>query len=187
MSDDPAADLGLIARQQRMILADLAILRDDVPVLTAIAMRQDASAAALALLLSTPAIPALNRRRACASKPPTTEPGEDLPLARSEHDGPLYVGSRGATPLIFALADNIGAAAARRCSARPGKATRVGIASGRAPRLPIAAPFPVRRPRRGASAPRPRFRRQACSRYRPGTGARRTLILWARFIACAMS
>jgi hypothetical protein len=54
MSDEPTADLGLIARQQRMILADLGTLRDDVSVLTAIAMRQDATLTALAARLHIP-------------------------------------------------------------------------------------------------------------------------------------
>ncbi len=47
MSDEPAADLGLIARQQRVILSELGSLRDDVSVLTAIAMRQDGTLNAL--------------------------------------------------------------------------------------------------------------------------------------------
>lgn len=43
MSDD----LGLIARQQRQILAELGSVRDDMNVLTAIAMRQDHTLSAL--------------------------------------------------------------------------------------------------------------------------------------------
>lgn len=38
---DSAVDLAMIARQQRQILAQLGTLRDDISVLTAIAMRQD--------------------------------------------------------------------------------------------------------------------------------------------------
>jgi hypothetical protein len=45
MSDQ--IDLTLIGRQQRQILTDLASLRDDVAVLTAIAMRQDGTLTAL--------------------------------------------------------------------------------------------------------------------------------------------
>ncbi len=40
MSDAPP-DLRLIAHQQRQIITDLASLRDDMAVLTAIALRQD--------------------------------------------------------------------------------------------------------------------------------------------------
>ena len=47
MSDEPAVDLTLIARQQRQIIADFGSLRDDINVLTAIAMRQDATLTAL--------------------------------------------------------------------------------------------------------------------------------------------
>ncbi len=47
MSDDGAADLTLIARQQQQIIADFGSLRDDINVLTAIAMRQDATLTAL--------------------------------------------------------------------------------------------------------------------------------------------
>lgn len=37
---DATADLSLIARQQRQILAEIGSMRDDMAVLTAIAMRQ---------------------------------------------------------------------------------------------------------------------------------------------------
>lgn len=47
MSDNPGAELGLIACQQRQIITDLGSLRDDTAVLTAIAMRQDATLTAL--------------------------------------------------------------------------------------------------------------------------------------------
>jgi hypothetical protein len=40
MSND-AVDLGLIARQQKQILGELGSLRNDIAVLTALAMRQD--------------------------------------------------------------------------------------------------------------------------------------------------
>jgi hypothetical protein len=47
MSDETNPDLGLIARQQRQILAELGSVRDDMNVLTAIAMRQDHTLSAL--------------------------------------------------------------------------------------------------------------------------------------------
>ena len=47
MADENAPDLSLIARQQRQLLTDMGSLRDDLAVLTAIAMRQDGTLAAL--------------------------------------------------------------------------------------------------------------------------------------------
>jgi hypothetical protein len=47
MGDAPAPDSGLIVRQLRTTLSDLGSLRDDVSVLTAIAMRLDATLTAL--------------------------------------------------------------------------------------------------------------------------------------------
>ncbi len=47
MSDNPSADLSLTAHQQRQIITGLASMRDDMTVLTAIAMRQDGTLAAL--------------------------------------------------------------------------------------------------------------------------------------------
>lgn len=47
MSDDIIADLGLIARQQRLILSELGSVHDDMNVSTAIAMRQDPTLSAL--------------------------------------------------------------------------------------------------------------------------------------------
>jgi uncharacterized coiled-coil DUF342 family protein len=47
MSDDAETDLTLIAHQQKQIISDIASLRDDMRVLTAIAMRQDGTLAAL--------------------------------------------------------------------------------------------------------------------------------------------
>jgi hypothetical protein len=49
MSDNPEVtpDLTLIARQQRQILTEMGSMRDDLSVLTAIAMRQDATLTAL--------------------------------------------------------------------------------------------------------------------------------------------
>jgi len=46
MSDD-SPDLSLLARQQRQLLSEMGSLRDDLAVLTAIAMRQDGTMAAL--------------------------------------------------------------------------------------------------------------------------------------------
>ena len=48
MSDhERQPDLGLIARQQRQILTEVGSLRDDVTVLTSIALRQDSTLTAL--------------------------------------------------------------------------------------------------------------------------------------------
>jgi hypothetical protein len=47
MSDDNTPDLSLLARQQRQILTEMGGMRDDIAVLTAIAMRQDGTLAAL--------------------------------------------------------------------------------------------------------------------------------------------
>lgn len=47
MSDDQTPDFSLIARQQRQILTELGSMRDDMAVLTAIAMRQDGPLGAL--------------------------------------------------------------------------------------------------------------------------------------------
>jgi hypothetical protein len=47
MSDEPTPDLSLIARQQRQLLAEMGSSRDDLAVLTAIAMRQDGTLSAL--------------------------------------------------------------------------------------------------------------------------------------------
>lgn len=47
MSDGAAADLTLIARRQRQIIADFGSLRDDITVLIAIAMRQDGTLTAI--------------------------------------------------------------------------------------------------------------------------------------------
>jgi hypothetical protein len=47
MSDDVTPDLSLLARQQRQILTEMGGMRDDLAVLTAIAMRQDGTLAAL--------------------------------------------------------------------------------------------------------------------------------------------
>jgi uncharacterized protein YoxC len=47
MSDEPSADLGLIARQQRQLLDQMNTLRDDMTVLTAIVMRLDGTVAGL--------------------------------------------------------------------------------------------------------------------------------------------
>jgi len=47
MSDDTTPDLSLLARQQRQILTEMGSMRDDLAVLTAIAMRQDGPLAAL--------------------------------------------------------------------------------------------------------------------------------------------
>jgi hypothetical protein len=46
MTDD-APDLALLARQQRQILTELGGMRDDMAVLTAVAMRQDGTLGAL--------------------------------------------------------------------------------------------------------------------------------------------
>jgi hypothetical protein len=47
MSDDVPPDLALLARQQKQILTELGSMRDDLAVLTAIAMRQDGTLGAL--------------------------------------------------------------------------------------------------------------------------------------------
>ena len=47
MSDEAPADLGLIAQRQQRILTELGSMRDDLSVLTAIAMRQDGTLTAL--------------------------------------------------------------------------------------------------------------------------------------------
>ena len=47
MSDEPTIDLTLIGRQLRQLLTDVAGMRDDMGVLTAIAMRQDGALSAL--------------------------------------------------------------------------------------------------------------------------------------------
>ena len=48
MSDgNGSPDMGLIGRQQRQLVTDMASLRDDLAVLTAIAMRQDGTLTAI--------------------------------------------------------------------------------------------------------------------------------------------
>lgn len=47
MSDEPQADLSLIARQQRQILAEMGTIRDDITVLTAIVQRLDGTLSGL--------------------------------------------------------------------------------------------------------------------------------------------
>jgi len=47
MSDDATPDLSLLMRQQRQLITDMGRIRDDLAVLTAIAMRQDGSLLAL--------------------------------------------------------------------------------------------------------------------------------------------
>jgi hypothetical protein len=47
MSDDTTPDLTLLVRQQRPLLAEVGSMRDDLAVLTAIAMRQDGTLSAL--------------------------------------------------------------------------------------------------------------------------------------------
>ena len=47
MSDDTTPDLTLLVRQQRQLLAEVGSMRDDLAVLTAIAMRQDGTLSAL--------------------------------------------------------------------------------------------------------------------------------------------
>lgn len=47
MSDDATPDLSHLIRQQRQIMSDMGSIRDDLAVLTAIAMRQDGNLAAL--------------------------------------------------------------------------------------------------------------------------------------------
>jgi len=59
MSDDAAPDLSLITRQQRQILTDLGAIRDDLSVLMAIAMRQEAT-----LMASLTEVRAIRSQRA---------------------------------------------------------------------------------------------------------------------------
>jgi hypothetical protein len=47
MTDDATVDLSRLARQQQQILTEMGGMRDDLVVLTAIAMRQDGTLAAL--------------------------------------------------------------------------------------------------------------------------------------------
>ncbi len=47
MSDEPAADLSLIARQQRMMLSQMGTMRDDMAVMMAILQRLDGTVAGL--------------------------------------------------------------------------------------------------------------------------------------------
>ena len=47
MSDDTTPDLSLLVPQQRQLLAEFGSIRDDIAVLTAIAMRQDGTLSAL--------------------------------------------------------------------------------------------------------------------------------------------
>lgn len=47
MSDEPNLDLNLIGRQLRQLISDVASLRDDMAVLTAIAIRQDGTLTSL--------------------------------------------------------------------------------------------------------------------------------------------
>jgi len=47
MSDDSSPDPSLITRQLRLVLSEMGSLRDDMNVLTAIAMRQDHTMSAL--------------------------------------------------------------------------------------------------------------------------------------------
>ncbi len=47
MSDDTTPDPSLLARQQRQILTEMGSMRDNLAVMTAIAMRQDGTLAAL--------------------------------------------------------------------------------------------------------------------------------------------
>jgi hypothetical protein len=47
MSDDIPPDLSLLARQQRQLLSEMGSIRDDLAVLTAVAMRQDGTLSAL--------------------------------------------------------------------------------------------------------------------------------------------
>jgi hypothetical protein len=47
MSQDAALDLSLLARQQRQLMTEVASMRDDLAVLTAIAMRQCGTLGAL--------------------------------------------------------------------------------------------------------------------------------------------
>lgn len=47
MGDEPAADLTLIARQQRQLLSEVGTMRDDMAVMTAILQRLDGTVAGL--------------------------------------------------------------------------------------------------------------------------------------------
>jgi len=47
MSDDTTPDLTILPRQHRQILTEIGSMRDDLAVLTAIAMRQDGTLATL--------------------------------------------------------------------------------------------------------------------------------------------
>ena len=47
MSDNTTPDLTLLARQQRQLLTEMGSMRDDLAVLTAVAMRQDGTLGAL--------------------------------------------------------------------------------------------------------------------------------------------
>jgi hypothetical protein len=47
MSDQPQADLSLIARQQRQLLAEMGTIRDDMSVLLAIVQRLDGTVSGL--------------------------------------------------------------------------------------------------------------------------------------------
>jgi predicted nucleic acid-binding Zn-ribbon protein len=47
MSDEPQADLSLIARQQRQLLSEMGTIRDDITVLTAIVQRLDGTLSGL--------------------------------------------------------------------------------------------------------------------------------------------
>jgi hypothetical protein len=81
MSDDTTPDLSLLAWQQRQILTEMGGMRDDLAVLTAIALRQDGTLAAL-----------LAEVRDALAAQPTRQPGPRLgdpavnrkPIARSD-------------------------------------------------------------------------------------------------------
>ncbi len=47
MAEDSTADLTMLVRQQRQIITELGSIRDDLSVLTAIVLRQDATLTAL--------------------------------------------------------------------------------------------------------------------------------------------
>jgi hypothetical protein len=47
MSDDLPPDLSLLVRQQRQLLSEMGSIRDDIAVLTAVAMRQDGTLSSL--------------------------------------------------------------------------------------------------------------------------------------------
>ncbi len=47
MSDQPAADMSLIARQQRQVLSEIGTMRDDMGVMMAILQRLDGTVAGL--------------------------------------------------------------------------------------------------------------------------------------------